>query len=173
MHLALCAVAPTYIGACAQQTHVDARFQSGRALVADIQHRRHLVAILGIEATRREIHALHHVGVHKTQSLLLSAADEQWAVYLYAIDIHRVLIKTTSAHIVLATHLIVLPHARKSDEQVLDAATCGVWHQSCGTDVHTVHGVGLALNSANGDFAQQFFVGGEFHIDANDIACGV
>ena len=29
------------------------------------------------------------------------------------------------------------------------------------------------LDSAYGDFVEQFFVGGEFHIDANDIACCV
>ena len=74
VHLTVRTIAPTYITTGTQQTHIQARFQSGRAFVANIQYGRHLVAILGIETTCREIYALYHVGIHKTQSLLLTAA---------------------------------------------------------------------------------------------------
>ena len=74
VHLTVRTITPTHITTGTQQTHIQARFQSGRAFVANIQYGRHLVAILSIETTCREIYTLNHVGIHKTQSLLLTAA---------------------------------------------------------------------------------------------------
>ena len=74
-------------------------------------------------------------------------------MYLQSIDIDGVLIIATTAHVVLTTHLVVLTHACESDEQTLDAATCGIRHEPSGANVHAVHIVGLALDSTNGDLA--------------------
>ena len=116
MHMTLCAVAPTHIAASTQQAHAQARFQLGRAFVLNVEYGRHLVAVFRIESSCREIDALHHVGVDEAESLLLSAADEQWSVHLDAVDIDGVLVEATAAHVVLAAGLVVLADAGKSDQ---------------------------------------------------------
>ena len=88
-------------GSAAKQRHGGRRFGTGGAAVGDVESRRHLVAIFGFEASRGESHRLHHVRVDDAQSLLLPTADEKRAIYLHIIYIYRVLVETTTTHVVL------------------------------------------------------------------------
>ena len=94
-------------------------------------------------------------------------------MYLYAIDIHGVLVIATATHVVLTTHLIVLTYASKGNQQALDAATCSIGHQACSSYIHMVHGVGLSLDTSHGDFVEHLLVGRQNDIHANHVACGV
>ena len=74
-------------------------------LVGDIEHRRHFVAVFGVETTGGECHRAHHIGVDDAETLLLSRTHQLWAMHLYAVDIHAVLVVATATHHVLRTHL--------------------------------------------------------------------
>ena len=81
-------------------------------------------------------------------------------MHFYTIDIHRVLVETTTPYIILATGFVVLTYTCKSNKQTLNTATRSIGHQACCTNIHAVHGICLALNTANGDFVEQLLVGG-------------
>ncbi len=85
-------------------------------------------------------------------------------MYFYAVHIHLVFVKTTASHIVLAAQFIVLIHARKGDEQALDAAACGVGHDAGCGGFDVVHGVGLPFDAAHFHFLYPLLIGGQHHI---------
>ena len=76
-------------------------------LVGDIEYRRHFVAVFGVETTCAERHRAHHIGVDDAEALLLARTHQLWAMHLYAVDIHAVLVVATATHHVLRTHLIL------------------------------------------------------------------
>ena len=78
-----------------------------RLAIGDVEHRRHSVAIFGIESACREVYRAYHIRVDNAQPLLLSAADELRAIYFYSVDIHAVFVIRASAHHILRTHLVL------------------------------------------------------------------
>ena len=156
-----------YIGT--QQTCPYTGLEAVGTLVFDIQYRRHLVAVLGIETACRELYILHHVRIHKTQSLLLPATDKQRPVHLYSVHIHLVLVETATPHVVLRREFVVLVHAGKSDEQTLDRTARRIGHHPRVGRLYTLHRAGLSFQSAHLHLLYPLLVGGHFHIDIQHI----
>ena len=69
--------------------------------IGDVESRRHLVAVLCLEATCGEVDTLHHVGVDDRESFLLSAAYKKGPEDLHIIYIYRILVKGSATNIVL------------------------------------------------------------------------
>ena len=87
VHLAVSAITVSDIDLCAQKTGAEASLERPRSFVGDIQHRRHLIAVLRTESAGREPHVLHHLGIDERESFLLTATDEKRTVHLDAVDI--------------------------------------------------------------------------------------
>ena len=170
VHLAVRAVAHTYIDASALEPCRQRGLKSRRLLVAYIQHGGRLVAEPCIEPSGTELHVLHHLGIDKTQSLLLSGTYEQRTVNLYAVHIHGVLVKTAAAHVVLATHLVGLAHAGKRDQQALYASAADVGYDAPRSGVHTIHHILLALDTRYLYLCQLFARLAQFDIDIQHVA---
>ena len=88
------------IGACSQQTGRDGALHHRlalalrlEALIADVECRRHLVAILHSKAARREADALHHIGIDDRESLLLAATHQERPEHLDVVDVDAVLVE--------------------------------------------------------------------------------
>ena len=77
----------------------------------DVECTGHLVAILRLEAATGEADPLNHVAIDDGEAFLLTAADEQWTVYLDIVDIDRVFVKGAAAHVVLRRKFVVGGHA--------------------------------------------------------------
>ena len=169
MHLAVRAVAHTYIDTSALEPCRQRGLKSRRLLVTYIQHGGRLVAKPCIEPSGTELYVLHHLGINKTQSLLLSGAHEQRTVNLYAVHIHGVLVKTAAAHVVLATHLVGLTHARKRDQQALYASAADVGYDTASRGVHTIHHILLALNTRYLYLCQLFARLAQYDVDIQHL----
>ena len=72
----------------------------------DIEHRRDLVSIFGVEGTGREDDIARQVGVDEAHALLLRIADQEGSVYLYVVDKDEVFIVVAAPHVVLRTQLV-------------------------------------------------------------------
>ena len=83
---------------------------------------------------------------------MLPAANQQRTMHLYAVHIHHVLIKTTAAHVVLATQLVILVHTGEGDEQAFDRPARGVGHHTARTGIYMVHHRRLPLHTPHFHF---------------------
>ena len=115
----------------------------------------------------RESYVLYHLGIHKTQTFLLSRTDQQRTMNLYPVHIYRVLVKRTAADVILATQLIRLAHTRKSDQQTFYAAACRVRHNTCRGSINPVHRTLCVLHAAHLNLRQYLFVRQQLHIDVH------
>ena len=104
-------VAEAHIGTCPEQTGRCLGLEALGPLVGDVECRRHLVAVDGLETARGEADRLHHVGVDDRQAFLLSAAHQEGAIHLHIVDIHAVLVETSATHVVLRRQFAVARHA--------------------------------------------------------------
>ena len=100
-------VAVAGIGGSAEEREPDGGFLLRGFAVGDVEHRRHLVAVFGLESAGREADGRDHVGVDDAQSLLLSTAHEEGSVNLHLVDIHRVLVKGSAPDIVLRRQFVM------------------------------------------------------------------
>ncbi len=71
----------------------------------DVENRTQFVPVFGLEASRAELDAVHHVGVRKRQAFLLSASNEKWPIHLDVVDIDQVLVERSSSDVVRAAQL--------------------------------------------------------------------
>ena len=139
-------VAAVAQGQCAAlKARAQASLKGLWLLVGDVEHTRHLVAVLGVEAAGREVHLLHHVAVDDTQSLLLAVGDQLRAIHLDAVDVDAVLVVGAAAHHVLRAHLVLAAHTRLGGDDVLHGVAAGAWRHLGNLDVDALHGVGLLL----------------------------
>ena len=119
--------ADAQIGAGSQQTRRERAFGNRlplslrlQPLVADVECRRHLVAVFRRKATRREANALHHIGIDHRESFLLTATNEERAEHLDVVDIDAVLVERTASNVVLRRQLVVCRHACLTLNHLLD-----------------------------------------------------
>ena len=75
--------------------------------VLDVEHRRHSVAIGGIESARRKHNVVDHIGIDDRSTLLLAVAHQQRTIDLDIIDIDKVFVERATAHRILRRHLVV------------------------------------------------------------------
>ena len=169
MHLRICAVAVPYIDLSTQQTGAEAGFKSLRTLVGDIQNGRHLIAVLRIITAGRELHILNHLRIHKTQSLLLTGANQQRTMDLYAVDINRILVECTAANVILRTQFVVLMHTGKSNQQALYRTACSIRHDARSTCIDVIHCTLCMLDSAHLDLREQLLICQQLNIDVDDV----
>ena len=78
--------------------------------VVNAQHRRQLVAILGLPAAAAKLNLLHQVGVDEAQALLLGRGYEKRPVNFEPVHVHQVLIIVAAAHVVRAAQLVITTH---------------------------------------------------------------
>ena len=94
------------MGGGAEEAGGEGAAVAGRLLVFHVQNRRHLVAILGLEAAGRKLHVAGEVKVDEAESFLLSAAHEEGTVDLYVVDKDEVFVVVPASHVVLAAQLV-------------------------------------------------------------------
>ena len=153
----------------AQQTTTYTCFKSLRSFISNVQNGRHLIAVLRAVTARGETHVLHHFGIYKTQTLLLTAANQKRTVYFDTIHIHRVLVKRTAADIILAAQLITLAHTGKSDQQALYRSAGCVRHHTSRRGINMIHRTLRVFDSAHLDLCQYLLVCQQLHIDIQHI----
>ncbi len=159
------------VGRAAQQRAADRGAEGGGPLVGDVEHRRHLVAVPGLEAARREGQALDEVEVGEGQPFLLARADELGSVDLEAVDVHEVFVVVAAPHVVLAAQLAAGAAAgaqRDVGQGALEVAGGGgqqleLFH------LFADHVVVQAAPAADHDF--RVVVGGRVEDDAESAAC--
>ena len=95
-------VAKTYIRLCTEERDGNGSFCCRRALVSDVEYGSHLVAIFGIESTRRELYRFGHFRVYKTESFLLSGSEKERTMHLDTVYVNRVFIEATASDVILA-----------------------------------------------------------------------
>ena len=95
--------------------------------IGDVESRRHLVAVLCLEAARGEVDTFHHVWINNRESFLLSATYEERTEHLHIIYIYRVLVKGTAAHIVLRRQFRVSRHAGLTLHELLHSIARCRW----------------------------------------------
>ena len=95
----------TDVGTGAKERSRHLGLRARRSLVGDVERRRHLVAIFGLEATRGESHRGHHIGIDDGEALLLSTAHKEGTIDLHVVDIDGVFVERTTAHVILGGQL--------------------------------------------------------------------
>ena len=111
-------------GSCASFYH---RFLalSLQSLVGDVESRTHLVAIFRPITAGREANLINHVRVDDGKTFLLTASDEEWAIYFHIIYIYGVFIERTATNVVLRRKFAVGTHARLLLDDTLHGVSAG------------------------------------------------
>ena len=165
------AVTPAALGRgrAAQQGEGEAMAALHRAAVDDVQHRRHAVAIGGVEASGREHQVVHHVGVDDAHALLLAATYQLGTVDLHPVDIDQVLVERTSTHRILRRQLVVGAHIGQCLDERLD--TRGRAHGVFDAlDVDFGEGRGADSVVGDHDVGQLGGAGPQLHIELAHLA---
>ena len=139
------------------------------ALVGDVEHRRHLVAVAGGEASGGEVDVCHHVAIDDGEALLLAGAHEHGAEYLDAVEIDAVLIEAAAADVVLRGELVVGADAHLRGYYLLYAVASGGGHVAGVVALDALHEVGLAAHGGDARLAEGVGHGGDLHVVAQRV----
>ena len=120
---------PSHIGSGAEHGGVGRGFEVLGTLVGDVEHGGHAVAVARLEATGRELDALHHIGIDDAQSLLLTGTDEERTIDLDAIEVDAVFIERAAAHVVLRGEFVVGTDTGLCSNDFLNAIAGGRGHE--------------------------------------------
>ena len=105
----------------AHEVDAERSGETGRCLVLDIQYRRHLVPVFGIEAAAGECQILYQVGIDEAQAFLLSGTGQERPVDFDSVHVDKVFIEIPSSDRILGTQLVVVVHARQGCQQTFHA----------------------------------------------------
>ena len=166
------AVAGADVGTGAEHGCGGRSLEAFGALVGDVEHGRHFVAIACFKSSGREAHAFDHVAVDGGQAFLLTGTHEEGAMEFDAVEVDHVFVERAAAYVVLGRQFVVCGHTGLRGDGLFYRVAPDRRCAAEMVEFHLLHRGGLHALSASDGFAEQCTGSGEHHVDAEGVGVG-